>query len=129
MVAFSARASKDLVSSVASVTVVFDTIVTNIGKAYNGDTGIFTALSDGVYVFAWTVLTNPKKWFDSELVVNGTPKVYSAANSLGGGSYESTGCTSVLELKTGDRVWIRKRGSQGNHLRGNWSSFSGWKLL
>ncbi|KAK3096990.1 hypothetical protein FSP39_005459 [Pinctada imbricata] len=129
-VAFSARTSKQLTSTAASIKVVFGHIVTNIGKAYNSATGIFTAPSDGVYVFAWTILTNPKKYFDSELVVNGIPKLYNAANALnGGGSYESSGCTGVMELKTGDKVWIRKVSSSGNFLRERWCSFSGWKLL
>ncbi|KAK3097538.1 hypothetical protein FSP39_010548 [Pinctada imbricata] len=129
MIAFSARTSRHLTSTTASVKVVFDLIITNIGKAYNGTTGIFTASSDGVYVFAWTVLTNPKRFIDSELVVNGIPKLYNAADSQVGGSYESSGCTGVLKLKGGDKVWIRKYKAYGNFLRQPWSSFSEWKLL
>ncbi|KAK3096917.1 hypothetical protein FSP39_004750 [Pinctada imbricata] len=129
MIAFSARTSKQLTSTRASIKIVFDHVVTNTGKAYDGSTGIFTAPSDGIYVFAWTVLTNPKKWFDSELVVNGIPKLYNAADAHNGGSFESSGCTGVMELKSGDKVWIRKYSTLGNLLRERWSSFSGLKLL
>ena len=127
-VAFSARLQTRLISSKNSEKVVFDQIVTNIGSAYDASSGIFTTPTDGVYVFAWTVLTNPGYLFDTELVVDGNIKLYNAADSGGGKSYESSGCTGVLQLKSGEKVWIRKHGQYGNLLRSQWSSFSGWQI-
>ena len=127
-VAFSAVLSQDLDSSEDDETVVFDTIVTNIGSAYNATTGIFMAPSDGIFVFAWTILTYPGKYYNTELVVDGSAKLYNAANTNGGNSYESSGCTGVLQLKAGQRVWIRKNGIYGNFLHAPWTSFSGWQI-
>ena len=108
---------------------VYDRIVTNIGSAYDPAKGIFTAPSGGVYGFAWTIKTNPGKWFNSELVVDGHAKLFNAANTVAGGkSYESSGCTGVLQLKAGQRVWVRKNGNDGNFLHAYWTSFSGWQI-
>ena len=117
-----------MTSSKNSETVVFGKIITNIGSAYNASTGYFTAPSNGIFAFAWTVKTAPGKWFDSELVVNGNPKLYNGANSLTGKSWESSGCTGVLQLQSGQKVWIRKYGSLGNYLHDPWCSFSGWQI-
>ena len=128
-VAFSARLHKDMNSTVDQDTVVFGTIVTNIGSAYDSATGIFKAQTDGIYVFAWTILTTPGNWFISELVVDGVVKLYNAANSIGvGKSYESSGCTGVLQLKAGQKVWIRKFQWQGNFLASDMCSFTGWQI-
>ena len=51
-------------------------------------------------------------------------KLQNAANSLGAGkSYESSGCTGVLQLNALQKVWIRKNGPNGNFLHERWSSF------
>ena len=108
---------------------MFDEIVTNIGSAYSAATGKFTAPSNGVYGFAWTVFTSVGKRFYSVLVVDGRPKLYNGANSgTNGESYDSSGCTAMLELGAGEKVWIRKYESAGNLLVAKWSSFSGWKI-
>ena len=127
-VAFSARLHKDMTSSKSQETVVFGTIVTNIGSAYSPSSGIFTAPSDGIYGFAWTLLTYPNIWFNSQLVVDGQTQLYQAINSRGGRSYESSGCSGVLNLKAGQRVWIRKQSVNGDKLHAPWSSFSGWQI-
>ena len=108
---------------------MFDCVVTNIGSAYSASTGQFTAPSDGVYAFAWTILTHRGKWFNSALVLDGTEKLYNAANSgRVGKSPASSGCTGVLRLKAGQKVWIRKSVDVANHLERKWSSFSGWQI-
>ena len=48
---FHAMMSDDLVSNIGQ-TVVFDHVITNIGKAYNPHTGHFTAPYDGLYFFS-----------------------------------------------------------------------------
>ena len=128
-IAFSALLKPDLWSSTDNETVVFSRIVTNIGSAYNGTTGQFTAPSDGVFVFSWTLLTDPEKQFNSHLVVDGEVKLHQAVISgYTGKSYESSGCSGVLQLKAGQKVWIRKQLSYGDYLRAIWSSFSGWQI-
>ena len=127
-VAFSAIISKPMTSSKKYEMVVFNRIVTNIGLAYNASTGYFLAPSDGVFAFTWTLMAAAGKWFNSELVVNGKTKFYNVVDSRGGKSWESSGCTGVLQLQAGQKVWIRKYISHGNYLHDTWSSFSGWQI-
>ncbi|OPL33735.1 hypothetical protein AM593_02595, partial [Mytilus galloprovincialis] len=54
-VAFHARL-KPYITLGSRQTVIFDQVITNIGKAYNQHTGHFTAPYDGIYFFACTFL-------------------------------------------------------------------------
>ena len=42
-------------SSTGGQTLVFPTVETNLGNAYSGSTGVFTAPASGTYVFSFTV--------------------------------------------------------------------------
>ena len=70
--------------------------------------------------------------FTSVLVVDGKEKLYNAAYSSPNDpkheTFDSSGCTGVLQLNKGDRVWIRKFQKYGNFLRKDWTSFSGWQV-
>ena len=124
-VAFSTILDTDIKAYTAESTLIFRTIVTNIGSAYDAATGYFTAPSDGTYGFAWTILTFPGKSFNSYLVKDGNTTLHNAANSNGGKGFESSGCTGILQLKAGQRVWLR---GHGNDLHSPWCSFSGWRI-
>ena len=52
-------------------TVIYNKVTLNEGKAYNKDTGKFTATVGGVYAFSWKTLSSPGKYFISEIVHNG----------------------------------------------------------
>jgi hypothetical protein len=54
-ITFHAMMSDDLVSNIGQ-TVVFDHVITNIGKAYNPHTGHFTAPYDGLYFFTVSLI-------------------------------------------------------------------------
>jgi hypothetical protein len=55
-------------------TMIFDTVITNAGGAYNQHDGIFTAPTNGVYVFTWNLYSSYHGDIVSELMVNSTPK-------------------------------------------------------
>lgn len=46
---------------------MYDGLYFNYGNAYNPHNGIFTAPSDGLYIFTWTSHINPGKIFDAEM--------------------------------------------------------------
>ncbi|XP_052787313.1 cerebellin-3-like [Mya arenaria] len=50
--AFLAILSNDISTTTAGQTILFDNVVTNIGSAYNGETGTFTAPIEGLYLIS-----------------------------------------------------------------------------
>lgn len=44
---------------------VFDNVKSNIGSAYDEDSGMFTAPSGGAYVFTWTIVSRPNSYIFS----------------------------------------------------------------
>ncbi|XP_078319646.1 uncharacterized protein LOC111122203 [Crassostrea virginica] len=106
--------------------VVYDTVYYNYGNAYNPYSGYFTAPSNGLYVFTWSSLVDPKKIFDAEILVNGQRKGLGNCNNLENPGYENCANTVPLVLKTGDKVNIRT--ITADYLHWQWSSFKGWKV-
>ncbi|XP_062601246.1 cerebellin-2-like [Saccostrea cucullata] len=126
-IAFNAFPTGSLNLNIGSnVNVVYDGVYYNYGNAYNKQTGVFIAPSDGLYVFSWASVVEPKKMFDSEILLNDQRKGIGNCNNLKGLGYENCSRTYPLVLKAGDRVNIRTVGA--NHLEGGWSSFSGFKV-
>ncbi|XP_062580102.1 collagen alpha-1(X) chain-like [Saccostrea cucullata] len=68
--AFHALMSKQLTSLATNVPVAFGKITLNEGNAYDPSSGKFTAPTDGIYYFTWTVLTGKGKLFNTEIVLN-----------------------------------------------------------
>ncbi|XP_052777948.1 heavy metal-binding protein HIP-like [Mya arenaria] len=111
-------------------TIVFQTVVTNEGRAYNGTTGEFTAPVDGTYVFYSSILTRAGRSIETSLKVNDINKLY----LYSGGTakfYGSGSNMAVLNLISGDKVKMVKHGSWGSgpfYIHVNWSTFSGFLL-
>jgi glucuronosyltransferase len=111
------------------VPIVFDHVLTNIGGAYNGKSGIFACHQPGVYVFYWVTTNKDTTYMDSELVVNGEEQCQAFSDSGNHNDYTVASNTVVVDLKQGDQVWIRigtwHDGQLGGEKR---TSFSGWLL-
>ncbi|XP_056014962.1 heavy metal-binding protein HIP-like [Ostrea edulis] len=128
IVAFHARTSSSLQTLGSQAVVVFGKITLNSGSAYNSNTGIFTAPTDGIYSFTWTILTNIGSYFNTQIVINGKLVGYNLADGKSGSSqHESSSATAVIRMKK-DRVWIRTHGQDGKYAYASWSSFSGFQL-
>ncbi|XP_062567157.1 uncharacterized protein LOC134229417, partial [Saccostrea cucullata] len=126
IIAFNAYMTKDLhLHRNTPSNVVYDGVYYNFGNAYNPQNGIFTAPSDGLYVFTWTSHVAVKKIFDSRILVNGVHKGYGNCNNEPGSGLGNCANTVPLVLKAGDKVNIRT--TNANNLRELWSSFKGWK--
>lgn len=133
-VAFFAYLSRDEPTVGAHQTFVFDVDHTNIGGHYNHHTGIFTCPSHGVYVFSWSLYCQYSGHVYSELVVNSSPVSgkYVGASSVS--NKLSFTDLAIIELNTGDAVYVRTSPSQSGStivLSASLyrSSFSGWKLF
>jgi hypothetical protein len=86
-IAFHAMMSDDLVSNIGQ-TVVFDHVITNIGKAYNPHTGHFTVPYDGLYFFTVSFL----KRYSSNLTL--TMLINSRTISRGHATNYTSGATT-----------------------------------
>ena len=106
--------------------VVFENVVSNIGKAYNNATGVFTAPSKGAYVFLWTMTTKEGSSFIAYLMKNGNDVKYLYVNGGTKGGFETGSSSALLELKKGDVVYIR--GEKDGRLEYPNVVFTGFKL-
>ncbi|XP_048771001.1 heavy metal-binding protein HIP-like [Ostrea edulis] len=129
IVAFHARMSSNLQNLGNNAVVVFGRVTLNSGSAYDGNTGIFTAPTYGIYSFTWTIMTIPGSRFNTEIVMNGNVVGYNYANGKSGSSqHESTSTTAVIRMKKKDKVWIRTFNREGEYAYMDWSSLSGFQL-
>ncbi|XP_028450556.1 complement C1q tumor necrosis factor-related protein 3 [Perca flavescens] len=88
-------------------TLIYKHVLTNIGNAYNSNTGVFTAPVRGVYNFEWTVGANGDNSHASGavLVKNSENVLLAYENQAAGFMSSSKGVTLLLEV--GDVVFVR----------------------
>ena len=128
--AFTATVTRYMISK-SGQTLVFPHVITNIGGGYNGSNGVFTAPRDGVYVFFCRITSDSNSgsiYF--EFTRNGSAKT---RNLLHGGSappYRTSSYSIVLQLRHGDRVWIKifQGGKHYSYGPGGDQTFSGYLL-
>ncbi|XP_062586363.1 complement C1q-like protein 4 isoform X2 [Saccostrea cucullata] len=96
-------------------TLVFDSVVTNLGNGYNKRTGIFTAPSSGVYTFTWTVNTaglhvagqsGQYGEMNASIKQNGVTRGSIKADSESENNDEAATGFVVLSLKAGDEIQV-----------------------
>ncbi|CAC5358719.1 unnamed protein product [Mytilus coruscus] len=129
-VAFMAKTVAPLINIPAKSTVVYSTVMTNLGNGYDKSTGIFTAPSNGVYIFSWTVLTHNRKYFVTYLALNGNVIIKNYTGATNVADHISSSQNAVLEIKKDDKVFVKVlEGNIGQYMIGNhYSSSSGYKL-
>ncbi|XP_076088422.1 complement C1q-like protein 4 [Mytilus galloprovincialis] len=129
-VAFMAKNSVALQNLPSKSVVVFNSAITNLGNGYNSYTGIFTAPSNGVYVFSWTILGQQWKKFYTDLTLNGNVVARNYVSAVNVQDHPSGSQNVVLEIKKDDKVLVRvQAGHKGQYMYADgWSSFSGYKL-
>jgi hypothetical protein len=86
-------------------------VTANAGNAYNENTGIVTAPSNGTYVFFSTILSANTYNVWVEIVKNGESQVGEGAHGSMRTLYPSASNVVILDLVQGDKVWVRSRGN------------------
>lgn len=102
---------------------VFDTIITNNGEGYSAETGKFTAPLPGTYIFLSTILSGYNTKVETALIINEkeVARMYSGAHDAHGSGSNA----AIVNLRSGDNVWVRLLYQGGNHVHGYYSTFSG----
>lgn len=121
-VAFTAVTSSTTTYSTGS-TIAFNTLKNNYGNAFNSGNYRFTAPSEGLYVFSWSIATHTSYYGNTRLMKNGS--VYHQLNCQS--SYQQCGATVTMWLKRNDQVWVAS-GYSSIYVYATHSSFSGWKI-
>ncbi|CAG2229560.1 C1QL [Mytilus edulis] len=115
-------------------TLILDHVETNSGNAYNHHSGVFTAPSNGIYLFSYTVFPDSHSYGTIELIVNSQSHADIFIDSsptdhdLGG----TTG-VAILYLKQNDVCYLRTHSTHtfiGNIYSSTSArtSFSGFKI-
>lgn len=121
-VAFTAVASSSTTYG-SGTTIPFTTVKTNYGHAYNNGNYRFTAPSNGLYVFSWSIGTHSSYYAYTKLVKNGSTYHQSHCSS----GFQLCGATVTIFLHKHDQVWLEADHSS-TYVYATISYFSGWKL-
>ncbi|XP_052099181.1 complement C1q-like protein 3 isoform X2 [Mytilus californianus] len=106
--------------------VKFDDAKINIGGGYDSTTGIFTAPRNGIYIFSCAIMANGGGEVHFQL--NKNDQLYTAGYATKS-NYGAQTVNSLVELRTGDKVYVKHRnGSSQNVLGSHFSTFSGYLL-
>ncbi|KAK7087967.1 complement C1q tumor necrosis factor-related protein 3-like [Littorina saxatilis] len=84
----------------------FDSVVTNIGNAYNLHNGMFQAPVTGVYLFHVKVTPHPKGHIYVYLDKEGVD--IDSAIATDATAIETGDSTRIVQLTKGERVWLKK---------------------
>ncbi|XP_063406458.1 cerebellin-1-like [Mytilus trossulus] len=87
-------------------TLVFDTVILNIGDHYDKYDGVFVAPRKGIYLFSWTVSINSGSYAVTELVVEGQSISHTGSDDTNGGIH-SASMTTLSRLIKGEHAFIR----------------------
>ncbi|XP_052084880.1 complement C1q tumor necrosis factor-related protein 3-like isoform X2 [Mytilus californianus] len=126
-VAFHARL-KPYVNLGSTQTVIFDQVITNIGKGYNQHTGHFTAPDGGIYFFVCTFL-RPYTATQLHLQMVQNSSEISRGHAATGGGSQAGSMNAVVYMHKGDVVKVRHYPGVGSEIvHGDWSFFTGYHI-
>ncbi|XP_052711801.1 multimerin-1-like [Crassostrea angulata] len=101
----------------------FNSVKVNYGSGFNSGNYRFTAPSEGLYVFTWSLGLHSSYYGQTRLVKNGS--TYHQVHCQK--TYQQCGATVTVWLNKGDQVWL-VTASSSVYLYGTYSSFAGWKI-
>ncbi|XP_078316918.1 uncharacterized protein LOC111103853 [Crassostrea virginica] len=109
-VAFTAGVTSDS-TTWNSGTLIFNSVILNVGNGYNPSTGIFTSPVAGTYVFYVTAVEYIKQYLMVDIVLNSVSKVRTMGHN--DAAYQTGTNMVVLNLQKGDSVWVRHYSGKG----------------
>ena len=111
---------------VAGQTVMFDTLLSNLGSSFDIHLSTFRAKANGWYIFSLTVLSKPSETLRLDVVRNGAEVFHVYAT---GNEYNAASKTMVVNLRAGDELWVRSSPDFSNNVHGyGHTSFTGFLL-
>ena len=128
-VAFYAQLTKDKSGIKNHETLTFDKVMINLGNAYNGMSGVFTAPTVGLYAFHWTNTNADRSYMNTELIVQNQVYGKAMSDAMDHDDYAVASNLAIAQLNRGDQVWVRSGTWHSGKLRGDlYSTFSGYRI-
>ncbi|XP_045191103.2 EMILIN-2-like [Mercenaria mercenaria] len=135
-VAFQASLTTESATFKLYDTINFNKVITNIGRAYNKRTGIFTAPISGTYTFNTNIVSEKGHYVEASIKVNDMVTVSAISDhrmSRDGKhftTWDQGNAVAILRLNRGDKVSVSVQWPQGSHvIHGvGKSNFSGYLL-
>ncbi|CAC5359536.1 C1QL [Mytilus coruscus] len=122
---FASLSTSQTLSSINDI-VKFEDVRVNIYSGYDSKTGIFTAPRSGVYLFYCTIMANGDSEVQFQLNKN---YQYYTGGYAAKSNYGAQTVNSIMQLRTGDRVYIKHRTAKSQNVLGHgYSTFSGYLL-
>ena len=122
-------ATKGVTSARHNCVLMFDHVTLNAGSAYDATTGIFTAPSDGVYVFHLDVQSPRGTLSSVDILHNENPVHHLWGNGRNTGDRGVASGTVALQLAVGDQVYAKLVYDNGyTFAEEKVSRFTGYKL-
>ncbi|XP_078692138.1 caprin-2-like, partial [Branchiostoma floridae x Branchiostoma belcheri] len=108
VVAFSVARTPGLENLARDTVVTYDVVLTNVGGAYNQETGKFVTEVGGVYFFTFTGMTPnvARKNYFLRLMKNGEKMVGLYENNGSQAHHQSSSNSAILQLQPGDEVYV-----------------------
>ena len=101
--------------------IVFDSVLLNLGGAYDATTGVFTCPMDRVYIFSTSIMSassTQQNLVHVDIMKNGAE--IAAAYASGGSSEQEQGSVSAaVQLVRGDTVWVGYQRHADGHVWGD----------
>ncbi|XP_028261673.1 complement C1q subcomponent subunit C-like [Parambassis ranga] len=107
-------------------TLVYGTVITNEGNAYNQNTGIFTAPVAGTYYFIFFYHTGGQHKSQLTLMKNNQVIVNSSDHQTTNDGADNGGNAIFLQLQRGDQVFVRMTANTHVWGEGYATTFSGF---
>ena len=113
-------------------TVKFDKAVTRIGNAYDMDSGVFTCIQEGTYLFSLSIVSDQYNYVEAAIMKNGAAILDVVGDSHAGTTRSQGSGTTIVHLRKGDKVCVNiihlASGLEGTLYGSGLSSFSGYLL-
>ena len=113
-------------------TIKFDQAVTRIGNAYDTNTGVFTCVQPGTYMFSMNIVSDQYNLIEAAIKQNNISILNAVSDNHGGSAWNQGGGMAIVRLKTGDTVFVKivwlGNGMEGKVYGNGLSSFSGYLL-
>ena len=94
-----------------SGTLIFNSVILNVGNGYNPSTGVFTSPVAGTYVFYVTAIEYSTQYLLVDIVLNSVSKVRLEGNNSA--TFQTGTNMVVLNLQKGDSVLVRYASGKG----------------